>query len=63
MVDCEFAAYFMGECMLDDLVEGSMAGISSFAITDNSPTKGIVLRQATRATSTMPEACLRWMAL
>ena len=63
MVDCEFAAYFMGECMLDDLLEGPIAGISSFAITDNSPTEGIVLRQASRATSPMPAACLRWLAL
>lgn len=63
MVDCEFAAYFIGECMLDDLYQGPVAGLSSFAITDNSPTEGIVLRQASRASSTMPSACLRWLAL
>ena len=63
MVDCEFAAYFIGECMLDELSERPVAGLSSFLWTDNSPTEAIVLRQATRAKSTMPAATLRWLAL
>ena len=63
MVDCEFAAYFIAECMIDDLSERPVAGLSTFLWTDNSPTEAIVQRQASRAKSTMPEATLRWLAL
>ena len=63
MVDCEFAAYFIGECMIDELSGCPVAGLSTFLWTDNSPTEAIVLRQATRAKSTMPAATLRWLAL
>ena len=63
MVDCEFAAYFIAECMIDSLSERPVAGLSTFLWTDNSPTEAIVQRQATRAKSTMPEATLRWLAL
>jgi len=63
MVDCEFAAYFIGECMLDELSEWPIAGLSSFLWMDNSPTEAIVLRQAPRAKSTMPAATFRWLAL
>jgi len=63
MVDCEFAAYFIAECMVDELTELPVAGLSTFLWTDNSPTEAIVQRQASRAKSTMPEATLRWLAL
>ena len=63
MVDCEYAGYFIQECMLEDVSDIPTAGISSFVWTDNSPTSHIVQRQATRATSPMPETTLRWMAL
>lgn len=63
MVDCEFAAYFIAECMIDALCDGNVAGISTFLWTDNSATRDIVIRQASRATSPMPAAALRWLAL
>ena len=63
MVDCEFVAYFIAECMIDDLSQRPVAGLSTFLWTDNSPTEAIVQRQASRAKSTMPETCLRWLAL
>jgi len=63
MVDCEFAAYFIGECMLDELSEHPVAGLSSFLWTDNSPTEAIVHQQATRMKSTMPASTLQWLAL
>jgi len=63
MVDCEFAAYFIEECMIDELTDEPIEGLSTFVWTDNSPTEAIVQRQATRAKSTMPEAALRWLAL
>jgi len=46
MVDCEFAAYFIGECMWDELSKRPVAGLSSFLWTDNSLTEAIVIRQA-----------------
>ena len=63
MVDCEFAAYFIAECMVDGLSERAAPGLSTFLWTDNSPTKAIVQRQASRARSPMPGATLRWLAL
>ena len=63
MVDAEFAAYFIAECMIDYLTEHPIPGLSTFLFTDNSPTEAIVLRQASRVKSTMPQATLRWLAL
>ena len=65
MVDCEFAAYFIGELLLQDLVlaeHGTLAGMHSHFFSDNSPTVGIINRQATRALSPMPMRTLRWLA-
>ncbi len=65
MVDCEFAAYFIGNCLLHDellAAGGRVAGMNSHFYSDNSPTVGIVGRQATRAQSPMPARTLRWMA-
>ena len=63
MVDCEFAAYFIEECMLEDMTETPTSGISSFVWTDNSPVAGIVQRQASRAESVVPQTILQWLAL
>ena len=65
MVDCEFAAYFIGNLLLHDEVlatTGSMAGVNAHFFSDNSPTVGIVERQATRAKSPMPSRTLRWLS-
>lgn len=65
MVDCEFAGYFIWSCLLTDLLkeEGLLvAGMNSHCMSDNSPTVGIVNRQATRALSPMPSRALRWLA-
>ena len=65
MVDCEFAAYFIGELLLQDMVlerVGTLAGMNSHFFSDNSPTVGIVNRQATRALSPMPARTLRWLS-
>ena len=63
MVDCEYAAYFIQECLLDFLLLGEVAGMFSFVWSDNSPTVGIVQRQASRAQSPMPQMTLLWLAL
>ena len=63
MVDCEFAAYFIAECMVDLLIPNQTAGLSTFLWTDNDTTRHIVRRQASRASSPMPAATLRWLAL
>ena len=65
MVDCEFAGYFIANCMLHDELEAmgqALAGMNSHFLSDNSPTVGIVNRQASRAKSSMPSRTLRWMA-
>jgi len=63
MVDCEFAAYFIGECMLDELSKRPVAGLSSFLWMGHSFTEAIVFRQATCTNSTMPAATSRWLML
>jgi hypothetical protein len=66
MVDCEFAGYFIWNCMLVDRLEAEgieTAGMNSHCLSDNSPTVGIVNRQASRAKSPMPSRTLRWLAM
>ncbi len=65
MVDCEFAAYFIGNLLLHDIIlanSPTVAGMNSHFFSDNSPTVGIVNRQATRAKSPMPSRTLRWLS-
>ena len=65
MVDCEFAAYFIGNLLLHEIIlsgAGTIAGINSHFFSDNSPTVGIMNRQATRAKSPMPARTLRWLS-
>ena len=64
MVDCEFAGYFIANCMLHDMAGqgGTLAGMNSHFPSDNSPTVGIMRRQASRAQSCMPSRTLRWLA-
>ena len=66
MVDCEFIGYFIGNCILHDLIAEAgepLAGMNSHFLSDNSPTVGIVTRQASRAKSPTPARTLRWLAL
>ena len=66
MVDCEYAGVFIQVCFMQELAEaqwGEAAGMASLTFTDNSPTAGIVRRQASRANSPMPARTLRFLAL
>jgi len=72
MVDCEAMAWFLSECLVDDLVLANYssqdetspsAGLSTFFFSDNSPTVGIAQRQASRAKSRTPERLLRLLSL
>lgn len=65
MVDCEFAGYFIAHCHLHDILTAQgqeVAGMSAHYLSDNSPTVGIVNRQASRALSPMPAMTLRRLA-
>ena len=66
MVDCEFIGYFIGNTMLQELLAEAgepLAGMNSHFFSDNSPTVGIVNRQAARAKSPTPARTLRWLAM
>ena len=65
IADCEFVAWFLQECLLDEILtaEGTTAGVSSHTWSDNSPTVGWADRQASNAQSTTPNRAIRWMAI
>lgn len=63
MADCESAANFIGECLLDDILCGGVAGLSSFLWSDNTPTVGRIQKQASKGKSHMAEDMLLLMAL
>jgi len=61
--DVEAIAAFVFECMIDDVVQGRTEGISTFLWSDNTPTVSWLLRYSSKATSRVPEAILRLLAL
>ena len=63
MGDCEAAAVFIAECMLEDLLHGNTSGLSTHLGSDNKNAVGWYSRKASRATSRAPERMLRWLAL
>jgi len=63
VVDCECAACFTAECMVNDLAGRPVASLSTFLWTNNSPVAHIVCHQATRVTSEGTEAFPQWLAL
>jgi hypothetical protein len=40
MADCKSGAYFVQECLLDHLLNGQVAGVSTHNFSDNAPTVG-----------------------
>ena len=66
IADCEAVAWFLQECLLDELLlaEGSdTAGISSFTWSDNAPTVSWANRRASKAESPTPNRLIRWMSI
>jgi hypothetical protein len=63
MGDCEAAAVFIAECMLEELLQGNTAGLSTHLGSDNKNAVGWYNRRASRAASHAPERMLRWLAL
>ena len=66
MVDCEFVAFLIHQCLAQQLAEqewGWIAGMTSHTYSDNSPTVGIIRRGASRATSPTPANILKLLAL
>jgi len=61
--DVEAIAAFVFECMIDDVVQGRTEGISTFLWSNNTPTVSWLLRYSSKATSRVPEAILRLLAL
>jgi hypothetical protein len=41
MADCESAAYFVQECILDHLLDGKVMGVSTHNFSDNTPDSGM----------------------
>jgi hypothetical protein len=44
MADCKSGAYFVQECLLDHLLNGDGAGVSTHNFSDNTPTVGWINR-------------------
>ena len=66
MVDCEFVAFLLHQCLAQHLAEqewGWIAGMTSHTYSDNSPTVGIHGRGASRAASPTPANILKLLAL
>ena len=66
IADCEAVAWFLQECIIDELLVASCtgtAGIASFTWSDNSPTVGWAARRASNAQSPTPNRLLRWISL
>ncbi len=63
MADCESAAYFIHECLLDHLLQGHTAGVNTLVYSDNMATVCWFQRGASRASSKFPEKVLRLMGL
>ena len=63
MADCESAAYFIQECLLDHLLDGQVAGVSSFNWSDNTPTVGRITRRTSGGESHMAEDMLYTLAM
>lgn len=74
MVDCEAVAWFVADCLIDELLArdhkrpknhtiSPSAGLTTILISDNSPTVHIAQRRASRAQSRTPERLLRLMSL
>ena len=61
--DGEAGAVFIAELMLDHLLYGRTAGVSSYLGSDNSSTTHWNQRKATRSTHKAPERFLRWQAM
>ena len=61
--DVEAIAAFVHECMHDDALDGDTVGVTTFLWSDNTPTVSWLKRYASRASSRVPEAIMRLIAL
>jgi hypothetical protein len=59
----EAAAAYLAECILDDELGGSTAGVSSYIGTDNKPTESWFNRKASRTSHKAPERFPRMQAI
>jgi hypothetical protein len=63
MVDCESEAYFVQECLLDHLLNGQVAGVSTLNFSDNTPTVGRITHHTSRGESSFTEEMLHCLGI
>jgi hypothetical protein len=63
MADCESGAYFVQECLLDHLLNGQVAGVSTHNFLDNTPMVGQITRHISRGESTFTEEMLHCLGI
>jgi hypothetical protein len=63
MEDCELGAYFLQECLLDHLLGGDEAGISTHVFFNNTPMVGRIKRKSSGGESTFSEAMLECLGM
>jgi hypothetical protein len=63
MADCESAAYFVQECILDHLLDGKVAGVSTHNFLDNTPTVEWITRHTSGGQSPFTEEMLNCLVI
>jgi hypothetical protein len=63
MADCELGAYFVQECLLDHLLNGDGAGVSTHNFSDNTPTVGWINRHTSGGESPFTEEMLHCLGI
>jgi hypothetical protein len=63
MADCESGAYFVQECILDHLLQGRVAGISTHHFSDNMPTVGQITKHKSRGKSPFAKYMLHCLGI
>jgi hypothetical protein len=63
MADCESAAYFVQECILDNLLDGKVAGVSTHNFSDNTPTVGRITRHISGGESPFTKEMLHCLGI
>ena len=63
MADGESISYFIQECLIDHLLKGNVAGLSSFIWSDNTPTVGRITKRSSGGESRVAENMLYFLAM
>jgi hypothetical protein len=63
MADCESGAYFVQECLLDHLLNGQVARVSTHNFSDNTPTVRWITHHTSRGESPFTEEMLHCLGI